>query len=83
MELAMLDALIERAREKGIARIHGNYIRTAKNAMVEDHYSKLGFSPQSIAVDGNSSIWVLPVAGYELRNTHIQTGEALVSTQNG
>ena len=73
MELAMLDALVERARAAGVERIVGYYSRTAKNAMVELHYGKLGFVLTNKADDGNSSIWSLAVSHYSQQNQHIQT----------
>jgi len=82
MELAMLDALVEQAQAKGVERIIGYYARTPKNAMVEDHYPTLGFSPEG-ACDGSSSTWALPVRNYSPRNTHIETASTLVQTQNG
>jgi predicted enzyme involved in methoxymalonyl-ACP biosynthesis len=43
MEQAMFDALVEECRSRGISRIIGTYIPTAKNHMVADHYERLGF----------------------------------------
>ena len=43
MEQAMFDALVEECRSRGISRIAGAYIPTAKNQMVADHYQRLGF----------------------------------------
>jgi FkbH-like protein len=71
VELAMLDYLVECAGNDRIERIVGYFSRTAKNAMVEDHYGKLGFTLQHRADDGSSSFWTLPVAGYLQRNKHI------------
>ncbi len=73
MELAMLDALVERAKAAGVSRIVGYYIPTAKNGMVADHYAKLGFSRQPVLTDENKSTWSLDVSPYQPRNTHIQT----------
>lgn len=72
MELAMLDCLVERAKNDSLERIVGYYSRTAKNAMVEDHYHKLGFTLESRSEDGSASVWTLPVAGYSAQNNHIQ-----------
>ena len=73
MEQAMLDALVERAADAGIERIVGYYSRTPKNAMVENHYGKLGFTLDSAADDGSSSVWSLAVSRYLPQNKHIQT----------
>ena len=43
MEVAMLDALVERAAARGVKRIRGVYLPTKKNGMVAEHYPRLGF----------------------------------------
>ena len=70
MELAMLDALMERAHGAGVERVMGYYGRTAKNAMVADHYRKLGF--ESCAEDEGSSTWNLATPSYLRKNQHIE-----------
>ncbi len=44
MEELMLATLVQAAQERGIRRVRGVYIPTAKNAMVADLYARLGFS---------------------------------------
>jgi predicted enzyme involved in methoxymalonyl-ACP biosynthesis len=72
MELAMLDALIEKSRSAGIQRLIGNYIPTKKNAMVADHYKRLGFEPVSVDPDTNATAWNLDISSYTPRNCHIR-----------
>jgi FkbH-like protein len=72
MELAMLDVLVERARAMGAERLVGTYTRTAKNAMVEEHYKTLGFALESKAEDGSKSCWSLPILSYAPRAKHIR-----------
>ena len=72
MEVAMCDALIEHARDAGIQQILGYYRRTSKNAMVENHYAKLGFALEFRAEDGAQSVWNLMVDSYSPKNRHIQ-----------
>lgn len=43
MEDFTLSTLVSYAKENGFKRIIGQYLPTAKNKMVEDHYPKLGF----------------------------------------
>lgn len=74
MEIAMLDALVEHAKAAGIENLIGTYLRTPKNAMVEDHYGKLGFASVSAAEDGSQSVWKLPVASYRPGTKHIRIG---------
>jgi FkbH-like protein len=45
MESFTLNTIVEWAAEHGFLRIVGEYLPTAKNKMVEGHYSRLGFSP--------------------------------------
>jgi FkbH-like protein len=78
MENAMLDALVERARSRGIRRILGFYIPSAKNAMVKDFYPTLGFDPIA-DVDPSypegATAWELDLATYTPTNTHIRVLE--------
>lgn len=50
MELAMFDALVEQCQAHGIRKIMGVYVQSQKNALVAEHYPKLGF----IAAGGDS-----------------------------
>jgi predicted enzyme involved in methoxymalonyl-ACP biosynthesis len=43
------------ALQQGIHRIQGDYIPTAKNGIVKDHYAALGFARLSEDADGKSS----------------------------
>ena len=70
MELAMLDRLVERCREAGIATIRGRYLPTAKNGMVRELYGSFGFQKVCEDPDG-ATVWELPVAGYEPKCTVI------------
>jgi len=75
MELAMLDALMERARDAGATRLIGYFIPSAKNSMVANHYAGLGFTridSEREGADNGPSTWSLDVASYIPRNTHIQ-----------
>ena len=44
MEVAMMDALYEQCRARGIRTVYGTYIPTAKNGMVADFYKLRGFT---------------------------------------
>jgi FkbH-like protein len=81
MEFAMLDRLVESAKKQGVERIHGYYLRTPKNGMVESHYSRLGFILQDRAADGSRSVWTLAVAGYSARTKHIRVDSELAAKQ--
>ena len=70
MELAMLDALVERARTMPVRTLRGRYIPTKKNGMVADHYAKLGFETERVDADG-ATTYLLDITDYQPRNTHI------------
>jgi FkbH-like protein len=78
MEVAMLDALAERALQLGARSLYGLYLPTAKNSMVAEHYRNLGFEPA--AVEGSevagATGWTLDLNAYEKRNSHIQVTES-------
>jgi len=64
MENFVLNELIDAAAKNGIKYLKGEYIPTAKNGIVKDHYSNLGFTEQ----DG---YWMMPVDNYQTKKTFI------------
>ena len=72
MELAMLDSLVVRARDRNITTIVGYYIPSTKNAIVRHHYEKLGFILESKDEARNSTVWSLRVTSYQPRSRHIR-----------
>ncbi|WP_321331053.1 HAD-IIIC family phosphatase [uncultured Bacteroides sp.] len=49
MESFTLNTIVSFARQKGFKKIIGEYIPTAKNKMVEEHYTNLGFNVEASA----------------------------------
>ena len=43
VEEAVLEDMVQHARNEGIGKIIGVYIPTSRNIIVADHYQKLGF----------------------------------------
>ena len=60
VESAVLQELVRGARPRGIRRLVGTYVPTARNKLVEEHYAKLGFDPDGRELDG-STRWALLV----------------------
>ena len=57
----VLREVVEHARAAGIERLLGVYRPTDKNKLVEDHYSKLGFT--RLSDDGSGTTrWALDLA---------------------
>lgn len=59
VEQMVLREIVMRAREEAIDTLIGVYRPSEKNAMVRDHYAKLGFSKADEEADG-TTIWTLP-----------------------
>lgn len=66
VEEALLQYLVQQARLRGIAEIIGRYIPTAKNGLVRDHFSRLGFI--QTGSENGETIWQLAVSGYCEKN---------------
>jgi len=66
MEQFMLNTIVSAAKEKGYVYLKGEYIPTAKNGMVKDHYEQLGFTP----VNG---CWILSLDQYQAKKNFIKT----------
>jgi FkbH-like protein len=65
MENFVLNTIVTFARENGFKTIKGEYLPTAKNEMVKDHYKNLGFEQVQ-------DYWLLDVLGYENRKSLIE-----------
>jgi FkbH-like protein len=68
MESFILNHLVRLCREHGIAELAGEYLPTAKNELVRDHYRDLGFRQEG-------SVWVLDSEKYAERPCHITRSE--------
>jgi FkbH-like protein len=66
MENFTLNTLANYARENGFQYLKGEYIPTAKNEMVKDHYQKLGFQEKD-------DHWLLDVTTYNNSTCFITT----------
>ncbi|HVZ51729.1 MAG TPA: HAD-IIIC family phosphatase [Pseudolabrys sp.] len=61
VEEAVLHEIARHARQAGATMLRGRYIPTARNALVRDHYAKLGFQRVEESADGGS-VWTLDLA---------------------
>ncbi|MFQ5698558.1 MAG: HAD-IIIC family phosphatase [Myxococcota bacterium] len=73
VEQLVTNHLVELARREGCTRIRGEYIPSARNAMVRDHYPHLGFREDGSS-DG-ATRWVLDVERFEPHPHHIEPEE--------
>ena len=65
MENFVLNNIVNAAKSKGFSKLIGEFIPTAKNKMVKDHYQELGFSEK----EGK---WVLEINNYSEKKTFIK-----------
>lgn len=72
MECAMLDELARKCQLRGITTIKGHYYPTAKNAMVRDFYSKMGFTLINEDDKGNREYSLDISDGYANQNRYIE-----------
>jgi predicted enzyme involved in methoxymalonyl-ACP biosynthesis len=61
VEEAVLHEIAHHAQQAGALRLIGRYLPTTRNALVKDHYAKLGFSRLQDTPEGGS-MWALELA---------------------
>ncbi len=73
MEFAMLQVMVEKAKERGVRRIVGTYLPTAKNSMVAGLYPAFGFRVVAVSPElpEGATRWELMVDEYVPRNLPI------------
>lgn len=72
MEFAMMDALVNCCKEKGLTKIRGYYYPTAKNSMVREFYQMQGFQKISEDTQGNTE-WIFDIPEiYQNKNNVIE-----------
>ena len=70
MENFTLNTIVDYARTHGIFRIVCEYLPTAKNQMVEEHYPRLGFCK----IEGvETAQYELLVESYQVRECYIKS----------
>ena len=72
MEFAMMDKLVEKAKEKNIKTIYGYYYPTLKNKMVSNFYDLQGFELVSQDEQGNKTYKLDISKGYNNKNDVIE-----------
>lgn len=84
VEEALLQYLVQQARLRGITEMVGRYIPTAKNGLVRDHFSRLGFV-QTGSENGETT-WLLTVTSYRKKHLPLRMDlqrEPKVATTGG
>lgn len=63
VEHAILNVIVSHARKAGIEALVGHYVPSGRNTLVQDHYSRIGFT--AAGVEGKTEIWRLPLARFK------------------
>lgn len=71
MENIMMDTLIGEAVKHHIRHVYGYYYPTAKNAMVKDFYTDMGFKVVKCDEKGNAK-FMLDICNYKAKANHIK-----------
>lgn len=69
LEHAMFDLLVEECAKRGVKRINGVYLPTAKNLLVSDFYATIGFEKTGESEKGEKSFSFTAFDGYSAQNT--------------
>lgn len=67
VENMLLEEIVSLANEYGFSEIEGEYLPTAKNGLVKDHYKNLGFQ-----INPNTGTWKLNVADFKTNQIFIK-----------
>jgi len=70
VEEYLVNYLFAQCRERGLRGIRGQYIKSAKNAMVADFYPRFGF--ECIRKDDQCADWYLPLSDHRPGVTQIK-----------
>lgn len=71
VERFLLNHLCELATARGLKMLRGEYIPTAKNDLVRNHYADLGFENVETKPDGHT-VWQLSLADYQPQINYIK-----------
>jgi FkbH-like protein len=78
VEQHLMNMVVAEAQSRGCTRVRGEYIRTAKNAMVREFYAQFGFT--MIGDDPDHTLWLLPISAYEPVPTFINAASETAGT---
>ncbi len=76
LEHAMFDLLVEECRARGVKKLNGVYLPTAKNLLVSDFYATIGFEQTGENEKGEKSFSFTGFDGYQAQNTVMKTVRA-------
>jgi FkbH-like protein len=80
VEEETLNELVRLAQGAGCSRLVGEYIPTAKNGMVKEHYPKMGFTPLATTDGDGIQTYELRVSDYQAQPTRIHIEREIHAT---
>ena len=76
LEFEAMNIAVEAAKERGVRALAADYIPTPKNEVISKLYASLGFTEAGSPATANGARrWVLDLADYVARKTHIVVQE--------
>jgi FkbH-like protein len=76
LEYEAMNTAVDAVRERGGWQLTATYVPTAKNAVIKDLFSRLGFEPDVMAEAGGTTRWQLAIDSYQRRRTQIHRKDA-------
>ena len=74
LENEAMNIAVESARARGARALHADFIATARNAVIKDLFSKLGFSRLPGPTPESTTRWAVDLADYPIQPTFIRRG---------
>jgi FkbH-like protein len=74
VEEYLMNRIVDEARRRALGLVRGEFIPTAKNAMVKEFFARFGFNRSREDPDGRAE-WVLQTESYAERPVFIQAAE--------
>jgi FkbH-like protein len=71
LEFEAMNIAVELAREHGARALRGDFVPTAKNAVIANLYAELDFSRTGSSAATDAQSWEVQIAHYQPRPTHI------------
>jgi FkbH-like protein len=74
LEYEAMNIAVESARGRGARTLHADFIATARNAVIKDLFSKLGFVRRPEPAPEGTTRWAVDLADYAIQPTYIRRG---------
>jgi FkbH-like protein len=74
LEYEAMNIAVESARARGARTLHADFIATARNAVIKDLFSKLGFVRRPGPAPEGTTRWAVDLADYAIQPTYIRRG---------